>query len=263
MEDKMLQSPPTAPTTVAASPVDWAVTMCEGRGTCDVTYSSFEPSPHVRMCFECLNVPVGCRAQALFVNQQADGGFLRVQALSSPAFYAPQLAEMEPRVTAYFKDLGRRREPVFQAPQAAPKCSSGVSWEGPGRVWGGARGSLEGPAVLLGGSWEAPRRVLRGSWERPGSAPARPEPNSDNPASRDEPIIFKTKRGHQSKQGGGACRSEIHGISGLQCKPKPGWTGCYLEWGPAAEAKPLNLFQGCPTTHTQGSPVGWGMSTAT
>ena len=28
--------------------------------------------------------------------------------------------------------------------------------------------------------------------------------------------------------------------SGLQCKPKPGWTGCYLEWGPAAEAKPSN-----------------------
>ena len=57
---------------------------------------------------KCLNVPVGCRAQALFDNQQADGGFLRVQALYSPAFYAPQLAEMEPRVTAYSASIEKR-----------------------------------------------------------------------------------------------------------------------------------------------------------
>ena len=115
--------------------------------------------------------------------------------------------------------------------QEAPKVplgwvpqGSGVSWEGPARVSGVLGGSLEGPAVFLEGYWKDPRRcparVLGASWQ----CPARSETNSDNPASREVPIIFRSKRGHQSKHAGGACRSELYRMSGFQWKPKPGRT---------------------------------------
>ena len=70
---------------------------------------------------------------------------------------------------------------------------SGVSWEGPARVSGVLGGSLEGPAVFLEGYWKDPRRcparVLGASWQ----CPARSETNSDNPASREVSIIFRSK----------------------------------------------------------------------
>ena len=59
-----------------------------------------------------------------------------------------------------------------------------------GRVLGGP-GRSGRSSGLLGMSWEGPRRV----WEGPGSFL--------------EPIIFKTKRGHQNGHGGGACRRQL------------------------------------------------------